>query len=484
MNKIKEMFNKNNFCFSSMIIYIILIILIPKGLSTVFSIVPVRLLLSCILIGIYVLDKYIFKNKYNKMNKMLLMLFSIFLLSTIPSFFVTKNLIVTIYTFIKFATTIIILNIFFTKDFSSKQYQIIVKSILLSFGFVIMYALIQYLFGFGLQTVGIEKYVPAKGRVVSTFFNTIYFGLFINLITAFLIYLIYVNNSIKRKIILSVLLILGFTALLLTFSRSSFLVFGGILFLLLILNYKMIFNKYVFSSLIICLVLLFTIPGASKLFTSSVDDAFSMFSETTILKQFLPSFDLDEVTDKESSNKPSTKPITKPSTKPEHDKKEEKEDILFDDYSLEHRKDFAVISNRIANKHILTGVGFGAYLDYMNSADFAKEFSDYTGSKTHPHSAFVLTYAELGIIALVFFSIYFMYLVCLAIKEIIRNFKSGNYPCAVALFVTITGFLLVNIISENAIYDSQIYTIFIIIIGLGFNYLNNYKVDRRSDRKK
>ena len=126
---------------------------------------------------------------------------------------------------------------------------------------------------------------------------------------------------------------------------------------------------------------------------------------------------------------------------------------------------------------INTGVGFGAYINYMDSDDFSTLYSSYNGSKTHPHSAIILLYAECGIISVIFF---FMFLFIIPISLFIKLFKtlkfkdSNNYIIYLCTFAISMGFIVVNIISETAIYDAKIFPLFVIILFITYPRRSKY----------
>lgn len=135
--------------------------------------------------------------------------------------------------------------------------------------------------------------------------------------------------------------------------------------------------------------------------------------------------------------------------------------------SLLHREQFADIAKRIGDDHIFTGVGLGTYIDYMNSEDFDTLYPDYIGSKTHPHSTVVLLYAECGIISVFPFFMFLVFIPVFLFIKLLKNIKyrnNDNFIVYLCSFVISIGFIFINIIAENAIYDTQIFPLFIIIV--------------------
>ena len=132
------------------------------------------------------------------------------------------------------------------------------------------------------------------------------------------------------------------------------------------------------------------IPGSKTLIKNSVNDGLVVLDNLT---GFLPSIDTGDNNDDEDEYI-------------EYD-----ENSKFNDYSLHHRAAFAEIANKIANSNRYTGVGFGSYIDYMNSEEFDSLYPEYNLRKVHPHSSLILMYAETGIISIIIFSIFIFLLV-------------------------------------------------------------------------
>ena len=141
------------------------------------------------------------------------------------------------------------------------------------------------------------------------------------------------------------------------------------------------------------------------------------------------------------------------------------------DYSIYHRKEFLKITYEIIKDNPFAGVGFGTYIDYMNSNDFTINYPDYKFSKTHPHAGFTLLTAETGIFAVAFFILFIIIIAFYYLKDFIFYFKAKSdkqSPILVALLIS-SGFLVINTISENLIYDTQIFLIFLAIISIFYN---------------
>lgn len=445
MKKVIEKLKDKSLTFIFLNIYLVLIILIPKEFSELFGIVPIRTFLTYLLFLVFLFDKKKNNIKLNNFNfKWIGITYILFLLFSIPSLIVTKNILITVYTFIKFLSFLLLLYVCVKTKLSKEDYKVLLKNILICSSIKFIWGIIEYVFEINLFTVGTYKYPGAKGRVTANFFNTIYYGIFINLIFGYIFYLFSISKDKLHKITLGIFLILGYVNLLLTFTRSSFLVFFGILFLILVLLNKKIINKITILFLCIIFGISFIIPGVNSFSVIAIDDAIGLFTDKDLLSAFLPNNAIGDTNSEEE----------------------------LDDYSLEHRKSFAKLANQIANNNLYTGVGFGAYIDYLNDKNFETYYPDYKLSKTHPHSSFVLMFAEVSFIALIFFSMFLLTIIINIIKNIKNNIRINelNYSISLIALSVFLGFIVVNIIAENAFYDTQIFPMFLLIIGLSINF--------------
>lgn len=427
-------------------IFIFLMIVIPKSWGNILGIIPLRLILSCLFVGYNLID--IIKNKrFNVFGKKYIVLYVLFLLFTIPSFFVTKSLITSSYTFIKFFIAFLIFIIMLNMDLKKEELKSIGKSFILALSIVLIYGLIQYLFDVNLFKIGASKYPGAKGRIQSTFFNTIYYSIFLNMVITLLTYFIRKEKDIKIKIFYAVLLVLSFVSLLLTFTRSAIMIFVGCLIINILLNSKTIFNRWCLPIYIFMISFSLLIPGVKTLYISTYDDITLLVSDNLVGK-FLPNID--------KTNK--------------HEIENDTSEIVHytEDASLNSRIEFSKIGNRLAKDHIKTGIGFGAYNNYVYSNEYIENYPQYANYKTFPHSSLVLLYAEVSIGALISFCLFAISIIidfCINWFKNYKNNKNLKELSGLALTI-IAGFIVVNIVAENAIYDSQIFPIFLIIIGL------------------
>lgn len=438
MNKINKIHILN--------IFIFLMIVIPKSWGELFDIIPLRLVLSTLFVGYNFIDNIKTKN-FTFIGKKYIVLYMLFLLFTIPSFFVTKNIITSCYTFIKFLIALFIFIIILNMKLTKEKYKSIGKTFIFALLIVLISGLIQYLFDINLFKIGASKYPGARGRISSTFFNTIYYSIFLNMVITLLTYFLRKEANVKIKIFYSILLILSFISLLLTFTRSAIMIFVGCLIVTILLNSKTIFNKWCIPIYIFMISISLLIPGVKTLYTSTYEDISLLISDNLVSK-FLPNINKNN---KHEINKDTSEIIQ-----------------YTEDASLNSRIEFSKIGNRLAKDHIKNGIGFGAYNDYVYSKEYITNYPEYKNYKTFPHSSLVLLYAEVSIGALICFCLFSLSLIIDLCTNWFKNYKKNKSIkeiCGVALTI-IAGFIVVNIVAENAIYDSQIFPIFLIIIGL------------------
>lgn len=434
-------------------IFMAIFLLMPKNISDIFDKVPLRLILLFITTVINYI--YIFKEKkFEIKGYKFLLLALIFLAFTIPSIFVSTNKTVSLYTFCKFLMSFLffisVVNLSIDKnDYNKLRIVLTISSVIL-----FVYSYFEYIFEINLFTVGVYHFHGAKGRVATSFFNTIYYGIFLNIIIPLFTFYLNKAKEKKVKIIYALLIFMAYISLLLTFTRSAIMIFSGIIVLTIILNFKTIINKITTPLYIGMILIGFLIPGVKDLYNNTFSEVKDLL-QSNLLVKFLPS-------------KNNTVDINKDSD----------ETILYTpDASLNTRIQLSKIGNVIAKDHYKTGIGFGSYGDYVYSNEYIKNYPDFKNYKTFPHSTLVLLYSEVGIFSL----ISFIMLILLSVLYLfIRYLKEkGIIKELLGLCLTIiAGFIVVNIVAENAVYDSQIFPFFLMIIGLLLNYELNYKKEK------
>ena len=493
LNKIKD----KNMTFLALNIYLILLVLIPKSFSTILNIIPTRLFITCLfLLVVFVEKKWKMFTLKNNFIKFFTLIYALFILFTIPSIFVSKAFITSVYTLIKFVLVYFVFLACTNIKLTEQEKKTLLTNLIIITLIITTLGLFQYIFEINLFIPGIEKYPGAKGRISVTFYNTIYLGIYLNLMWSLFFYKYIKENDKLKMILYYIIILLIFITLILTFTRSSFLIFFGILFVLLVLLFKEIKKLRVLGLILAFILTIITIPGASNLALESVNNGTELFGKIIekispkLYQGYIEFIDSFEKTnqkneDNKSENNQTSKPENNQTSKPENNQtsKPENKPSYNGDWSLIHREEFANTGIKVGNEHKLTGVGFGAYLEYLLSDDFDKSN---VSSLTHPHSALILLYAEVGLLATLCFIVLFILIILYFAYNIVKNYKqknNGYYINVLSLAISL-GFMVVNIISENAIYDTQVFPIFMIITGIIISLNTDGKNITKNGKKK
>ena len=441
--------SKHNISFYYLNIMIILMILLPKSLA-ILEKLPIRVGMILLYIFLVFYEHKKKKIEFNKLNIKFLCLISIlFLLATIPSFWITKSILTSLYTIIKFISFILLFITILKVKFTPEEIKVIKKTFLIAISINIIAAILSYIFDINLFKLSNYMYPGIKGRVRSTFFNSCYYATWVIMLIPLMINEYCQNN--KKSIIYVIITILLFVCLLLTFTRSAFLIILIILLMMLILFRKKIFNYKSLIVLASVAIIFSIIPGSSNFINKTFRDS-KLFVNNIV--SFIPGIEI-----------------------------ENKDPEEFEDASLKHRQDLANISKQIGKDHPFTGIGFGSYLKYVDSSDFEKDYPKYHSIKSIPHSSLNLLYAETGSISTLLFFIFIVTIIFKVVNIMIYNWKEKNEPYYLSslAFVICFGFFAIGVMSENLMYDTQIFPLFLIIIGLLINQsseslINNKRV--------
>lgn len=606
------------------------IILLPKSFSVTLGIVPTRLFLTSVFVLLFIVDFLQRKIVITRVSyRFLILVIMLFLIATIPSLLITKNLIISIYSIIKFAAFFLFFALLLNYKLSKKEYLNLLIVFMSSLSVVLILGIFEYYFSERLFLIGIDQIPGARGRIEVSFFNTIYYGIFLNIALGVSLYLLRIIKGCK-SLLMSAIIILIFLNITFTFTRTSFLVFFGILGLTTLLDINLLkkvsyiicvsiigmfmflnptinaFSKYslelpirYLTNLNELILFLPSIPGIPQepnqpnfpqpepVLPDFTDDDFTF--EKIELNQLgtLLKFDFSSLFGNEkpmtysiSSSDPSVIEVLNDTKIYVHDFGEvtlslttasgaiysipilvhdngnfikltnietgesniriegigvtrtlhpifnpvdatdlrltwtssNPDVVTVDrfggvvtratgestitavsndtmltfqilvqvvspsiDFSALHRKEFSIIANRIAQDHLFTGVGFGAYIDFMNSDTFTQLYPDYMFPRTHPHSALVLLFAETGIISVILMVLILLMLLIRGGVYLLRFYASNVKSLYISRYIPaiLVGFLLVNVFAENAIYDTQVFPLFLLVIGLSFSYLDN-----------
>lgn len=445
----KKKFYEHSLSFWYLNILIYIFVLLPKFLN-ILEKIPLRVglmaLFPCIVFYDYKKGKIKFNDNKSKFS---IVVYFILIISMVPSLFVTYNLISSLYTIVKFFLFFIIFYLVSRISYSENEQKILFRTFLISSMLTVIYGIIDYIFDINLFKLSNSFYYGMKGRIRSTFFNPCYYAIYLNLIFVFLIYKLCISKDKKYIVLYIVLITITFLSFLFCFTRSAMLVFIVLLLMMLFLFRKIIFNL---KSLIVFITILLTtnyMPGGPSFLKKTVNDGKIFVSN---IVGFLPEFGNDT----NNENK-----------QPDY----EVEETDFEDPSLQHRESFAKMAKRIAFDNAFTGIGAGTYLDYIDTDEFAMKYPEYKLSKIVPHSSLLLLSAECGILSSVCLVIFIFIIVYKFMAIIIIRWKEKDkiyYLGSIGLIVS-AGFIVVSILSENTMYDTQIYPLYLIIIGVLFS---------------
>ena len=127
MNKMK----KYSLSFITLNIYLVLLFFLPKSISSIGPI-PIRLAATVLISLIFIYDIYKKKVEVKRsQNNIITFVFLLFIVSTIPSLFVSKALITSIYTILKFVFIYLMFYLISKIKFSKEEYKILIINLII-----------------------------------------------------------------------------------------------------------------------------------------------------------------------------------------------------------------------------------------------------------------------------------------------------------------------------------------------------------------
>ncbi len=489
---------KNNLYYYYLLFLAIAMPLIPKDFSTLFGVIPVRLLLLGILVLIYLYDLVIRRVKMAKPPKIFIFFYGLMLIWMIFGFFNAIDKMLFIYTYLKFLMFGLCVYVISTYTISSKKINTIFETLFASSVIVSIIGIINYIVKTNLNYNGIYKYTGAEGRIMSTFFNPIYLGIFLLLILLLLLYKIGMETNKKIIIRYYIYIIINSVALLLTFTRTVAVLFLASVFLFVIIelffNSNIKYNMVKYISIFLLLVItIFLIPGAKYLYSSTIVSILPANASYKLLnftnKYLYTGFDLNlygfkEVQQTEKiESKPQVDNPNNTSSKPENEnkptnnnsdpKKEPKTEIVidkkFEDASVNSRDMFKLSAKKVINDNSTFGVGLGNYEKYVlnNKAKYVtKKFG-------YPHNSFLHLMAESGRpTGIILFILIIGMVIYSFIEAVLRKSKF-----MATLFIMWINILALSIY-ESLFYDTQLCPLLLIITILIIMQYNQGKTNK------
>lgn len=459
---------KNKLTYYSLIILMISLLIIPYEFNNIFNIIPIRLLICCIFIAIYFVERLFLKANYKKVPKPPIILFLIFISIATITLFCTTSILTTLYTLLKFISIGFIAYAIYSCNFSKEQYKNIVKIFLIISTIILVYGIITYIFNFNLNYNGIYKYGEAKGRVHVTFINPIYYGMFLSILLILILYILFEKKdlNIYHKIYMFILMILIATNVYLTYTRSTYCIVAlciGFTFLIYLKEIKKIYKKYLMVILAFLLPMLY-INEVFAVVSSTINELFFQ-SEKQII-------DSNVILDKNNDYK-----YIDSSNKVDGSNTDGNEELITEesdnhnnnssnniDGSMLTRYEFKKLAKRVIKDNIYLGVGFGNYENYLSIDNNKTKYI--TGKFGYPHDNYLHIFAETGIVGLVSFVSLLGYSI---IKSILMFIKTKNKGY---LFIFIT-FVYISLLCfyESFFYNSQTMPLYTVLLLLLINYI-------------
>lgn len=309
--------------------------------------------------------------------------------------------------------------------FEKSDIKKIVIPCLITYLFISIFGILQYLFRFGLIYNGITKYPGAIGRIVSTMATSTHLDKYLVYNILFLLY--FLSKDSKHKIIYYLSIFIGVIALAFTYSRTGTICYYLAAFAFII--YYLV-RKNIVSSVVILasIVMLYFIPGQNSIVSSTASYANNKVDsilEKTKLDFLSPIsntiFNLFIV------EKPTT-PQTKPGNNSNTTNNSSNNNITNNDNDFDYEGDlsnasrdmFDNIAKKLIKKYTISGIGIGNYNYIVKN----QSYSNYIDIKLNPnteyrysHNMSLYMFVEVGAIGLSLFLSILIYLFIQIIKS-------------------------------------------------------------------
>lgn len=446
---------KNTYSYYYLFFLIYSLILIPKKFGTILNVIPTRLtLILGFILLVYVeskTNKIQLKKKHLGITTILYIAFLFFLIFGF-SMAVSKTLY--FYTFTKYIIYGLFAKILANYPFQKEQINKLSDHLLIACVFVAVYGWIQYVFDINMTRNGIYKYLGAKGRVDSNFYNSNYFSIFLYTIIIFTYFKIMTAVNNKKRMFYIIIILVLISTILLTFTRSVYLLLLAIIIFVpfLAFFYKNQSRKFLlilFSPLLFLIMLLYLIPGTKYVYSSSVVHLLPIKQSYRILNylnnNFSSNINLNLYYDLNATN---------------NDEENELEDFhLKVDASLESRQKYRNIIKRVIKDYRLFGIGLGNYEKFV-SQNKDKYLVD-NEKFGYPHDSMLHLRAEGGGVAHALFkSVLIFTILFYALRMLLEKDKDYFFIVLFVFSLTVlTGY-------ESIFYDTQITPLFIITFYL------------------
>ncbi len=318
-------------------------------------------------------------------------------------------------------------------EISEHQFANIKKHIFIVFSIVCILGILQYIFDFGLTNkIDKAKYIGIKGRVISTYHIATVLDKYIIMILAILSY----DLICKKNIYKTLLYIIASIVLALTFTRAGVIAF--VMLSITFFGFSIYKKKYKNIIIIfISFLTIFLIPGYKYTFQSATDFVYKAINLPKELR-----ISIISKNDKNKNNIPD----------------------ISDDSSIVYRNYYEKVGESIIKEYYILGIGLGNYTyiyDKQNVNNYLKNNIKLPEKYMYPHNGYIQTAAEIGIIGLIIYILFFSSFLISSLKN--KNIKD-LYPCFLLLF-----FFFLGTLTEGLFTTKQYMYIFIIIYSIYCN---------------
>ncbi|WP_224768171.1 O-antigen ligase family protein [Metabacillus idriensis] len=389
--------------------------------------------------------------------------FVVYVLIACLSLINAVNLTAGIMEIMRFVSYVVTFLILAKVKFSKPQLILFGKTFIVSMVLVGLYGVAQYIFDLSLNQNGMYAIPDAKGRVMSTFVNPNYFAAFINFILPgiFIFSVIFFKDK-KYQLFLFALYSLFVVNMIFTYTRASWVIMAGGLFLVLVFLFKEtirnVFKWHILVSIIVLLVGVYNLPGVESR-TQSAVIALTGLVAPNLLQE--------------------NEPAEEDGTSNEEDDETEKEKK-----QLKESTGVAVVSRTILWKtglimyqeNPIIGVGIGNYLSRYNDVVDRNPELDLGHKEGYSvHNSYIKVMAETGTLGIISFLaiyvVYFLFLLRLYFTE-----KSTRI-LTVSLGIGSITFIMQNM-TNNLFFIPQTNLMFWIIAALMINCIKNEDIKK------
>lgn len=387
----------------------------------------------------------------------MLIFFGLFFVVSAISFIEAQSLKESVMELARYTSYVVLFTIVTKVKFTKDQYFDFAKSFLLAVIIVGAFGIIQYIADFSLNKAGLYALEEAKGRVDSTLINPNYYASFLNFVipTLMLLAVVYFKSKTAQLVWFS-LYGIYVANVILTYTRSAWVIMAGAFCLTVILMPKAFFKKVIQPQILLAFLALLTViyfmPDVQSRTQSAV----------YAIEKLLPHGASENPGDGD----------------PEQidEIEEEEEEDATTNRAVVSRVTLWKTGWVMMKDNPVLGVGLGNYS--VRYKEYVTKYPElYIGHDMYSvHNSYLKVGAETGFIGVAAFLFIYMALLIYNIKLYFNQDLLGRIM-AVGLFVGSITYMLQNL-SNNLIFIPQLNTIFWLVAGLVLAFLHHNKKDR------